>query len=101
MLHLLVELALGAFAFTQNVWYIVLGNDLGAIVVAIATLKSIEKVGQYKWLKNGAMTSIGVWGPIILIGAFGIHLPEWLPPITTMSLVGVTFLSSHRHLKKQ
>lgn len=95
-----IDGVLGAFAFTKNVWYIVVGNGIGAIVVAYATLRGIEKVGQYKWLKNGAMTSIGLLGAFMMLEAFGTHIPQWLPAVTTVGLVGMTYYSSHRHLKK-
>ena len=95
-----IDGVLGAFAFTKNVWYIVAGNGVGAIVVAYATLRGVERVGKYKWLKNGAMTSIGVLGAVMMLEGFGMHIPQWLPAVTTIGLVGMTYYSSHRHLKK-
>lgn len=89
----------GAFAFTTSVPLIFLGNGIGALVVRQLTIKGIDKVGRYKWLKNGAMTSIGVLGIFIILKSFGVHIPEALPTITTVGLVGLTFWRSHQFLK--
>ena len=89
----------GAFAFTTNVGLILIGNGVGAIVVRQLTIKGIDKVEQYRWLKNGAMTSIGFLGGFMVAEALGYHLPEWLPTAATLSIVGMAFWSSHRHLK--
>jgi uncharacterized protein len=89
----------GAFAFTTNVGLILIGNGIGALVVRELTIKGVDKVGQYKWLKNGAMTSIGFLGAFMVMEALGVHLPEWLPTAATLAIVGVAFWSSHRHLK--
>lgn len=89
----------GAFAFTTNVGLILIGNGIGALVVRELTIKGVDKVAQYRWLKNGAMTSIGFLGAFMISEAFGVHLPEWLPTVTTLSIVGVTFWASHQHLK--
>ncbi len=90
----------GAFAFTTNVPLIFLGNGIGALVVRQLTIVGIEKVTSYKWLKNGAMTAIGVLGAFIILKSFGIHIPEYLPTFTTVGLVGLTFWKSHNFLKK-
>jgi hypothetical protein len=90
----------GAFAFTTNVGLILIGNGIGAIVVRELTIKGVDRVGKYKWLKNGAMTSIGFLGAFMVMEALGVHLPEWLPTATTLSIVGVAFWASHRHLQR-
>ncbi|CAK0778168.1 conserved membrane hypothetical protein [Gammaproteobacteria bacterium] len=91
----------GAFAFTTNVGLILIGNGIGAIVVRELTIKGVDQVNRYRWLKNGAMTSIGVLGGFMITESFGVHLPEWLPTATTLSIVGVAFWSSHRHLQAE
>jgi uncharacterized protein len=90
----------GAFAFTTAIPLILIGNGIGALVVRQLTVMGIEKVLQYKWLKNGAMSSIGVLGLIMVLESFGISIPEYLPTLITLSLVGLTFWASHRLLKK-
>jgi hypothetical protein len=57
-------------------------------------------VARYKWLKNGAMTSIGLLGLFMMTEAFHIHLPEVLPTIATIGIVGWSFYASHRELRK-
>lgn len=89
----------GAFAFTTAIPLILIGNGIGALVVRQLTIMGIEKVSQYKWLKNGAMTSIGLLGLVMIVKSFGIHIPEYLPTIVTIGLVGLTFWSSHKLLK--
>jgi hypothetical protein len=91
----------GAFAFTTNVGLILIGNGVGAIVVRELTIKGIDKVGKYRWLKNGAMTSIGFLGAFMVAEALGVHLPEWLPTVATLGIVGMAFWSSHRNLKTE
>lgn len=92
---------LGAFAFTRNIILIFIGNGIGALVVRELTIKGIDKVARYKWLKNGAMTSIGLLGLFMILETFGVHLPQWLPTFATIGLVGLTFWSSHRLLVRQ
>jgi hypothetical protein len=94
-----IDGVLGAFAFTTNVLLIFIGNGIGAFVVREFTLRGIDRVGKYRWLKNGAMTSIGFLGLFMILKSFGVHLPEWLPTLTTIGIVGVAFRASHHHLK--
>jgi len=89
-----------AFAFTTNVGLILIGNGIGALVVRELTIKGVDRVGKYKWLKNGAMTSIGVLGAIMVGESFGLHIPEWMPTVITLAIVGITFWYSHVELKR-
>jgi len=93
-----IDGVLGAFAFTTNVLLIFIGNGIGALVVRDLTIRGIERVGKYRWLKNGAMTSIGFLGAFMILKAFGVHVPEWLPTVVTIGTVGLTFRASHRLL---
>lgn len=95
-----IDGVIGAFAFTTSVLLIFIGNGIGALVVRELTIRSIEKIAQYRWIKNGAMTSIGFLGLFMILKSFGVHVPEWLPTIITVIIVGVTFWASHRYLKK-
>ena len=90
---------LGAFAFTTVVPLILIGNGIGALVVRELTIKSIDHVAQYRFLKNGAMTSIGFLGLFIIIESFGLELPEFMPTLITLSFVGVAFWESRKLLK--
>ena len=95
-----IDGVVGAFAFTTNVLLIFIGNGIGALVVRDFTLRGMEHVGKYKWLKNGAMTSIGFLGFFMTLKAFGVYVPEWLPTLITFFFVGIAFWASHRFLKK-
>jgi hypothetical protein len=90
----------GAFAFTTNVGLILIGNGIGALVVRELTIKGVDRVGKYRWLKNGAMTSIGFLGAFMILEALGMHLPEWLPTVSTLAIVGTAFWASHKDLKR-
>lgn len=90
---------MGAFAFTTAVPLILIGNGIGALVVRSLTIKSIDKVSKYRFLKNGAMTSIGLLGVFIIAKSFGVSVPEYLPTFITILLVGLAFWQSQKFLK--
>jgi uncharacterized protein len=92
---------IGAFAFTINLLLILFGIGIGAIVVRQLTVKGIDQVAKYKYLKNGAMTSIGFLGLFMLIEAFGVEMPSFVPIVATLLLVGVAFWMSSRLLPKK
>ena len=94
-----IDGVLGAFAFTTSVTLILIGNGIGALVVRELTIRGIDRVAKYRWLKNGAMTSIGVLGLFMILESFDVALPKWLPTLATLGLVSVAFYASHRHLK--
>ena len=92
---------IGAFAFTINLLLILIGIGIGAIVVRQLTIKGIDQVAKYRYLKNGAMTSIGFLGLFMLIEAFGLELPSYIPIAVTLLLVGVAFFASRQQLAKK
>lgn len=94
-----IDGVLGAFAFTMSVPLILLGNGLGAIVVRQLTIGNIERVKKYLYLKNGAMYSVLFLGMIMLLDAFGMHIPPWVSPVTTFGTIGYFFLKSKKYLK--
>lgn len=89
-----IDGVLGAFAFTLSVPLILLGNGLGAFVVRELTIGNIDRIKKYVYLKNGAMYSILFLGMIMLLDSFGVHIPSWVSPIITFSIVGFFFLKS-------
>mgnify|MGYP001617546221 CR=1 FL=1 len=90
----------GAFAFTTSIPLIFIGNGIGALIVRQLTIKGINQVAKYKWLKNGAMTSIGILGVFIILKSFGVYIPEYIPTVTTLFFVGFSFIKSHQLLKQ-
>ncbi|MBI2623445.1 MAG: DUF475 domain-containing protein [Candidatus Liptonbacteria bacterium] len=95
-----IDGVLGAFAFTLSVPLILIGNGLGAFVLRELTIKNIESVKKYKFLKNGAMYAILALGVIMLADAFGYHVPHWLSPVATFFIIGYFFLKSARALPR-
>jgi len=96
-----IDGVLGAFAFTMSVPLILLGNGLGAFVVRQLTISNIDKIKKYIFLKNGAMYSLLLLGIIMTLDSFGFHIPAWVSPLTTTSVVGYFFWKSKKHNKKR
>jgi len=94
-----VDGVVGAFAFTLSVPLILIGNGIGAIVVRQLTIYNIERIKRYVYLKNGAMYSVLVLGFVMLAHGYGIHVPEWLAPVTTILIVGYFFWKSWYHAR--
>lgn len=94
-----IDGVIGAFAFTLSVPLILIGNGIGAFVVRKMTIRNIETVKKYAYLKNGAMYSIFFLGAIMLLDAFGYHIPAWLSPIITFFVIGYFFLKSRAEIK--
>jgi hypothetical protein len=93
-----IDGVLGAFAFTLSVPLILIGNGIGALVVRWMTIRNIENIKKYVFLKHGAMYSLVVLGGIMIADGFGAHIPEWLSPIVTFVIIGYFFLKSRRFL---
>ena len=93
-----IDGVLGAFAFTLSIPLILIGNGIGAIVVRYVTIKGVNIVRKYRYLKNGAMYSICMLGFIMTAEALGIHVVSWFPPITTVLLVTLFFWLSKREM---
>jgi hypothetical protein len=91
---------LGAFAFTLSVPLILIGNGLGALLVRNLTIKNIEKIKKYIYLKNGAMYSILVLGIIMILHSFDFSIPEYISPLTTFIIIGFFFWKSKMALTK-
>lgn len=93
-----IDGVLGAFAFTISVPLILLGNGIGAFVVRELTIRNIERIKKYAYLKNGAMYSVFFLGLIMILHSFDYHIPEWVSPVITAGTVGFFFLKSKRAL---
>lgn len=95
-----IDGVIGAFAFTFAVPLILIGNGIGAFVVRELTIRNIENVKKYVYLKNGAMYSILFLGIIMILDSFGFGIPAWLSPIITFAVVGFFFWKSKLHIAK-
>lgn len=89
-----IDGVIGAFAFTTVVPFILIGNGIGAIVVRQLTVMNIDRIRSYSYLKNGAMYSIGFLGLVMMLEAFGTHMPSWAAPLVTFGVVGYFFWRS-------
>ncbi len=89
-----IDGVLGAFAFTLSVPLILVGNGIGAFIVREFTIRNIERIKKYAYLKNGAMYSVFFLGLIMLLHSFHFEIPEWVSPVVTASIVGFFFMKS-------
>lgn len=94
-----IDGVIGAFAFTLSVPLIILGNGLGAYIVREFTVRGINLITKFAYLKNGAMYSIGFLGGIMVLEAFGNEYPFWLAPANTFMLLGIFLLLSIREIE--
>jgi hypothetical protein len=93
-----IDGVVGAFAFTLAVPLIILGNGIGAYVVREMTVRNVDSIKKYIYLKNGAMYSILFLGVIMVIDSFGFEIPYWISPVITVGAVGYFFWKSHINL---
>ncbi|MDP2944087.1 MAG: DUF475 domain-containing protein [bacterium] len=87
-----IDGVIGAFAFTVSIPLIILGNGLGAFVVREMTIRGIDLITKFAYLKNGAMYAIGVLGAIMTLESFGHEFPFWIAPLSMVVFLGL-FLS--------
>ncbi len=95
-----IDGVVGAFAFTFSVPFILIGNGIGALILRKLTISNIDRIKQYKFLKNGAMYSIFFLGIIMSLHAFHIEVPPYVSPIITFGTVGYFFWKSKTDLKE-
>ena len=91
-----IDGVLGAFAFTMAVPLIIIGNGIGALIVREITVRNVDSIRKYKYLKNGAMYSIFCLGIIMILDSFGVGIPSFVSPIITFGVVGYFLVMSLR-----
>ena len=89
-----IDGVVGAFAFTLYIPLILIGNGLGAIIVRELTIKGVDQIKNYVYLKNGAMYSILCLGIIMILESYGLEVPVWTSPVITILVVGYFLLRS-------
>jgi hypothetical protein len=94
-----IDGVIGAFAFTMAVPLILIGNGVGAFVVRELTIRNVENIKRYRFLKNGAMYSIFILGIIMVLDSFGFHVPNWVSPMMTFAVVGFFLYKSMKNLE--
>ena len=93
-----IDGVIGAFAFTMSVPLILIGNGIGAFIVRELTIRNVDNIKKYRYLKNGAMYSICFLGIIMMMDSFGVHIPFWVSPIITFGVVGFFLVKSMREI---
>jgi hypothetical protein len=93
-----IDGVIGAFAFTMAVPLILIGNGIGAFVVRELTLRNVDKIKKYLYLKNGAMYSIFFLGVFMILDSFGFQVPFWVSPVITFGIVGYFLVKSMREI---
>ncbi len=96
-----IDGVLGAFAFTLSVPLILIGSGIGAVIVRELTMRNIDRVKKYVYLKNGAMYSVLCLGLVMITEGFGVHVPEWLAPGLTFAIIGYFFQKSRREIARE
>jgi hypothetical protein len=91
-----IDGVLGAFAFTMAVPLIILGNGIGALIVREITVRNVDSIKKYRYLKNGAMYSIFCLGIIMILDSFGLGIPAFVSPVITFGVVGFFLFKSIR-----
>jgi hypothetical protein len=95
-----IDGVIGAFAFTMAVPLILIGNGIGAVVVRELTIRNVDNIKKYRYLKNGAMYSILFLGTIMILDSFGIQIPFWVSPLITFGVVGFFLVKSIREIPR-
>jgi hypothetical protein len=95
-----IDGVIGAFAFTMSVPLILIGNGIGAVIVRELTMKNIDTIRTYAYLKNGAMYSICTLGLIMCGEALGVHIPVWFAPVLTIGIVAAFLYLSIRRIRQ-
>lgn len=97
-----IDGVIGAFAFTMSVPVIILGNGLGAVIVRELTIRGVEQIKKFPYLKNGAMYSVFFLGVMMLWESFGVEVPQMAAPAITLLIIGYFFTkswpSAHRRI---
>jgi hypothetical protein len=95
-----IDGVIGAFAFTMSVPLILAGNGIGALVVREVTVRGLDVVQKFAYLKNGAMYSIGLLGALMVVESFGFEPPFWVAPANTLLLLLVFLWLSWREIPR-
>jgi hypothetical protein len=92
---------IGAFAITSDVIIIAAGLGIGALWVRSLTVFMVRRkvLEQYRYLEHGAHYTILILAVILLASMF-IHLPEAVPGLIGISIIGASVWSSRKEMAK-
>lgn len=97
---------IGAFAITNDLGLILTGLGLGALFIrSLTVMISREKaLDQLIYLEHGAHYAIGALGLLMLVGVvigrWGLQVPEWLSGLIGVVLLLLAFADSLRHQRQ-
>lgn len=88
---------IGAFAITNEIFWMALGLGIGAMYVRSLTVYLVRQgtLDEYRYLEHGAHYAIGVLAVILLI-SIRWHLNEVVTGLSGVALIGLSFWSSVR-----
>jgi hypothetical protein len=95
-----IDGVLGAFAFTISIPLILIGNGIGAIILRQLTVKNIDNIKKYIFLKNGAMYSILCLSLVMILEGFKIEVPDYISPVVTLIIIIFFFIKSKSYAKR-
>ena len=88
----------GAFAVTDNLFFIAIGLGIGAMFVRSLTLFLVEHgtMSRYRYIEPGAFYAIGALAMTMLLSA--IHeMGELVPGLLSMGIIVISLIASIRH----
>lgn len=92
---------IGAFAITSNVVLIAAGLGIGAIWVRSMTIYMVRKgtLSNFVYLEHGAHYTVFILAIIMLFSAV-LHIPELVPGLAGIGIIGASIAASVRVRKK-
>ncbi|MBS1169387.1 MAG: Integral rane protein TerC family protein [Burkholderiaceae bacterium] len=93
---------IGAFALTNNLFFIMLGLGAGAMFVRSFTLLLVHNrtLIRYRYLEHGAFWAIGALAGLMMIGA-GLDVPEAITGVMGAVMIGASLGSSILENRRQ
>ncbi len=87
----------GAFALTNNIFYIMIGLGIGAFAIRSLTIRLVRKgtLSQFKYLEHGAHWGIGALAVLMLLSTI-IQIPQAVMAFTGMFFICCALMSSIR-----
>lgn len=93
---------IAAFVFSNYLPIITIGLSIGALFVRSMTIHLVDsgKLVEYRFLEHGAFYAIIVLTGIMFLSAIGIHLPEWVTGLLSMTMIALAVWRSMVHNKR-
>ncbi len=88
----------GAFAITDNLFFIAIGLGIGAMFVRSLTLFLVEHgtMSKYRYIEPGAFYAIGALAMTMLLSALH-EMGELVPGLLSMGIIVISLIASIRH----